>query len=491
MENIARKFSLRKPFKDVLSRKSLLPIIKDRSILLTPPWNRTSIEKKYLLELFKKFRIFRKYPDKLKNYIAGICQYQYVQPGRVIVQQGRIADNLYFIIEGEVTSSKMVTDRWTGESKEINMGILTTGDIFGETALLHNVLRVATVISKTNVDLLLIPREDFDKILRPYLSKEWDVLQDALVHFDYFKSWDAETIRECCILSRIENFQPDEVLLGDGKGMINYAHFILDGECRLIEHMIVRERIFANKVRYKLYEPRDSVLQKEAKRKSKETEIIDDKTEKPDFKCKAARERANIIHESVDDHTSVDYDKLVLSSKTTTKQINFERESTITTTLLDVINEWQKITDVAQMLMREPSSISQQCYPPDVRTIFMQICTFNRGACFGLGEDMYNRRIVSVTPVRCFLIPRYFLNKHNRANIWERVKLFIESKYPSKEKLFKEFVRNRRWLEYKRNLIDDINKRGRRIHSNVTIHDVPYAIRIVNDFGVLNNSFLK
>lgn len=28
MENIARKFSLRKPFKDVLSRKSLLPIIK-------------------------------------------------------------------------------------------------------------------------------------------------------------------------------------------------------------------------------------------------------------------------------------------------------------------------------------------------------------------------------------------------------------------------------------------------------------------------------
>lgn len=145
---------------------------------------------------------------------------------------------------------------------------------------------------------------------------------------------------------------------------------------------------------------------------------------------------------------------------------------------------------------------------------------------FNSGEDMYNRRIVSVTPVRCFLIPRYFLNKHNRANIWERVKLFIESKYPSKEKLFKEFVRNRRlvtvsnrisrvtvqtavvlllgsrrsfvsvilffrWLEYKRNLIDDINKRGRRIHSNVTIHDVPYAIRIVNDFGVLNNSFLK
>lgn len=54
------------------------------------------------------------------------------------------------------------------------------------------------------------------------------------------------------------------------------------------------------------------------------------------------------------------------------------------------MNEWQKITDVAEMLMREPSSTSQQRYPTDVRTIFMQICTFNRGACFGLGNILLN-----------------------------------------------------------------------------------------------------
>lgn len=42
------------------------------------------------------------------------------------------------------------------------------------------------------------------------------------------------------------------------------------------------------------------------------------------------------------------------------------------------------------MLMREPSSISQQRYPADVRTIFMQICTFSRGACFGLGNILLN-----------------------------------------------------------------------------------------------------
>lgn len=36
--------------------------------------------------------------------------------------------------------------------------------------------------------------------------------------------------------------------------------------------------------------------------------------------------------------------------------------------------------------MRRPSTLSQQVYPDGVRTIFMKICEFHRGACFGLGE---------------------------------------------------------------------------------------------------------
>lgn len=134
------------------------------------------------------------------------------------------------------------------------------------------------------------------------------------------------------------------------------------------------------------------------------------------------------------------------------------------------VKGWHEITDVAAMLMREPSVTSQLRYPSDVRTIFMQICTFSRGACFGLGkrqitkkyfshahdvpitlklmklgERMLHRRIVATTPVRCFLIPRYWLLEHNRANIWGRVKLFIDSKYPTKKQLFDEFLLNRRY----------------------------------------------
>ncbi|XP_076660967.1 uncharacterized protein LOC143364561 [Halictus rubicundus] len=413
--------------------------LEDRSVLLTRPEERTAVEKTYIYELFKKFRAFRKYPEDLRESIARLCLYQYLKPGRVIVRQGREAENLYFIITGEVSLSRVVIDRWTDESKEIDMGILTAGDIFGEIALLHVVPRTATVITKTTVDLFLIPQKCFNMVLRPYLSSEWDILQDALVHFNYFKTWDRDTVRECCILSRMKDFRPDEVLLGDGKGMVNYVHFVLEGECRLIEHMTVHEEyISSGNVRYELYHPRVSEMT----------------------------------------------GKFDTSKRKIDEQLDHDRSSIITTTLLDVVNEWHKITDVVEMLMRQPSSISQQQYPKDVRTIFMQICTFERGACFGLGENMRNRRIVSTTNVRCFLVPRYFLNEHNRANIWEHVKLFMDSKYPTRKELFDKFVLDRKWRQHKKLLVDTIGKRGRRIHSNVTMHDVPYSIRIENDVCV-------
>lgn len=62
-----------------------------------------------------------------------------------------------------------------------------------------------------SVDLLLITRNDFDSVLRGSLIKKWDVLRDALVHFNYFKLWNEETVRECCILSKLKDFKPNEV----------------------------------------------------------------------------------------------------------------------------------------------------------------------------------------------------------------------------------------------------------------------------------------
>lgn len=117
--------------------------------------------------------------------------------------------------------------------------------MFGEIALLHKVPRTATVVSKSAkllllklfstllievglkiknhdiliwlckisapVDLLLVTRKLFNEYLKDLLLEEWDILRDAIENFNYFKGWNEETMRECCILSKIVNFKPNEV----------------------------------------------------------------------------------------------------------------------------------------------------------------------------------------------------------------------------------------------------------------------------------------
>ncbi|XP_029667508.1 uncharacterized protein LOC115238091 [Formica exsecta] len=435
------------------AEKKLLTL-EDRSILLVNPIERSSTDKAYIYDLIKKLRAFSKHSEDLRENLAEVCIYQYLPAGRVIVRQDHKAENLYFIANGEVSLSRVAIDELSGDEKTIDMGIMQSGDMFGEVALFHTIPRTSTVVTKTSVDLLLIRRDDFDNILRSVLTKKWDVLRDALVHFNYFKAWDEETVRECCILSKLKNFKPNEVLLGDGTGMVNYVHFILSGECRLIEHMLVRERPSYHGIQYELYDPEiSSGPQQQPREVSKK---IAKSNKLPDLNYNFNQRPANT-------HTDVD------------------RLSIVTTTLLDVVKGWHEITDVAAMLMREPSVTSQLRYPDDIRTIFMQVCTFSRGACFGLGENMLHRRIVAITPVRCFLIPRYWLLEHNRANIWGRVKQFMDSKYPTKKQLFNEFLLNRKWMSYKQNLVEDVVKRRGRYRSSTTIHDVPYSIRITDE----------
>ncbi|XP_018403857.1 PREDICTED: uncharacterized protein LOC108780593 [Cyphomyrmex costatus] len=468
------------------AEKKLLTL-KDRSILLVRPLERSSANKAYIYDLITKFRAYTKHSENLRKNLAAVCNYQYLPSGRVIVRQGRKAENLYFIMNGEVYLSKVVIDDLTGDEKVIDMGIMHSGDMFGEVALLHTIPRTSTIITKTSVDLLLINRDDFNNILRSSLTKKWDDLRDALVHFNYFKLWDEATVRECCILSKLKDFKPNEILLGDGKGMVNYVHFILSGKCRLIEHMLVRERPSYQGMQYELYDSETfgPQLRRMSKKIVESDEFEPNQFDKSIPKSVGTQDEVDglsIVTTTLLDVVSIyntlfSFFVLILfsSSKTILIEVLVNKYYNIK------VKGWHEITDVATILMRESSVTSQLCYPSDVRTIFMQICTFSRGACFGLGEKMLHRRVVAITPVRCFLIPRYWLLEHNRANIWGRVKLFMDSKYPTKKQLFNEFLLNRKWMAYKQNLIKDVINRRGHFRSNTTIHDVPYSIRITDE----------
>jgi len=95
--------------------------------------------------------------DEVFKYIA---LYEY-ESGKTVCKQGAPGDSLYIVHEGslEVSVKKM----FLLPSKVV--GHLKSGDFFGETALLENRPRTATVKTESRTKLFVLLRTDFDIVL--------------------------------------------------------------------------------------------------------------------------------------------------------------------------------------------------------------------------------------------------------------------------------------------------------------------------------------
>lgn len=66
--------------------------------------------------------------------------------------------------------------------------------------------------------------------------------------------------------------------------MVNYVHFLLEGECRLIEHILVREKPTTKEMRYELYDSKTISELKKNEKTIGTSEIIKQKESKVDNK---------------------------------------------------------------------------------------------------------------------------------------------------------------------------------------------------------------
>jgi signal transduction histidine kinase len=89
--------------------------------------------------------------SQINNYPAGM----------VLCHENAIEDTFYLILEGEVEVTKVINNIETRLLKK-----LSTGDFFGEMALIHNAPRAATVKTLTPLVGLEIHKEAFDRVLK-------------------------------------------------------------------------------------------------------------------------------------------------------------------------------------------------------------------------------------------------------------------------------------------------------------------------------------
>ncbi len=79
--------------------------------------------------------------------------------GEEIIRQGEIGDKFYLISSGEVSVN---VKKGLGRKKVASLG---DGDFFGEMALVTELPRTATIIAETPVELFVLYKRDFKKIL--------------------------------------------------------------------------------------------------------------------------------------------------------------------------------------------------------------------------------------------------------------------------------------------------------------------------------------
>jgi signal transduction histidine kinase len=99
-------------------------------------------------------------PDEVQEIISNSRILTFA-PETVVCKEDAVETTFYLILEGNCEVTKVINNAETRLLKT-----LTSGDFFGEMALIHNAPRAATVTTKTNVVVLQLDKEGFNKVLK-------------------------------------------------------------------------------------------------------------------------------------------------------------------------------------------------------------------------------------------------------------------------------------------------------------------------------------
>jgi cAMP-dependent protein kinase regulator len=134
----------------------------ERNIFKAIMTQSTTSKRDMYRDFLSKVPILESMTDYEQSTIADVLVEEVVASGEVICRQGEEGETFYIIKEGNITCTQ--TD---ANGQEVEMARLTSGDYFGEIALLTSKRRQATVTALSDAKLLKIRRDTFDRVMGP------------------------------------------------------------------------------------------------------------------------------------------------------------------------------------------------------------------------------------------------------------------------------------------------------------------------------------
>jgi CRP-like cAMP-binding protein len=122
------------------------------------------MDNKKIVEFLKKTLLFQHLTEDQLNSISVEVKVRQFFPDDIIVWQGQPSNTLFLIANGIVAVKNVTNER------ENLLAYLMPGQSFGEVGILENQPRSASVQALSEVDVLVIQRDDFLAILEKYSS---------------------------------------------------------------------------------------------------------------------------------------------------------------------------------------------------------------------------------------------------------------------------------------------------------------------------------
>lgn len=205
-------------------RKSRVAVIASEPIQETLEISHTRIKKtvsetSLIVKAIQKNDFLKRLDDEQTAMMVELLVLSKFNPGDEVIKEGSEGDSMYIVAAGDLRVTQAGQD----------LRSLTTGDVFGELAILYNCKRTATVKAKTTVRLWCMERQTYRTIITNKSKKKREQLMGFLKTARTLK--DLNDVQLSKIIDSMEEvkYQDKDVIVREGAEG-NAFYIILKGE---------------------------------------------------------------------------------------------------------------------------------------------------------------------------------------------------------------------------------------------------------------------
>ncbi|XP_052796214.1 uncharacterized protein LOC128228758 [Mya arenaria] len=206
---------------------------KLRKLLAIDGPDRTNGDVKVILALLRDNTSFQDYPFHVQYQLARCMSYQSYEARRVILKQGHRPEAFYILLSGSVMANIEDVSPESGKQFVKTVKEMGPGETFGEVALIEGGRRTASIVCKTNVELLVILKHDFDNIIREPLVEQIDEHLEFCRTMALFQDFPCDTLAENPSQFFYHFFKKGDIVVRDSR-VSKYIIVVKAGKCKVV-----------------------------------------------------------------------------------------------------------------------------------------------------------------------------------------------------------------------------------------------------------------